>query len=43
MLTGGQAPHFKRISASRRLHLTALQGLFQQVLHLCMESGSRVW
>lgn len=39
VLTGGQAPHFTRISAFRRTHLGALQGLFQQVLQLCMESG----
>ena len=39
VLTGGQAPHFTRVSAFRRTHLGALQGLFQQVLQLCMESG----
>ena len=39
VLTGGQTPHFTRISAFRRDHLEALRGLFQQVLRLCMESG----
>ena len=39
VLTGGQKPHFTRVSAFRRNHLDALQGLFQQVLRLCMESG----
>jgi len=39
VLTGGQTPHFTRISAFRRNHLEALRGLFQQVLRLCMESG----
>lgn len=39
VLTGGQTPHFTRISAFRRTHLDALKGLFQQVLVLCMEAG----
>ncbi|MDP6945032.1 MAG: transposase [Myxococcota bacterium] len=39
VLTGGQRPHFTRISAFRRQHLEALQGLFGQVLHLCSEAG----
>ncbi|MCP4869151.1 MAG: IS1182 family transposase [Proteobacteria bacterium] len=39
VLTGGQRPHFTRVSAFRRNHLEALRGLFQQVLRLCMESG----
>lgn len=39
VLTGGQSPHFTRISAFRRTHLSALQGLFGQVLHLCSEAG----
>lgn len=39
VLTGGQTPHFSRINAFRKEHLAALEGLFQQVLKLCMEAG----
>jgi transposase len=39
VLTGGEAPHFTRISAFRRTHLKALQGVFRQVVQLCAEAG----
>lgn len=39
MLTGNQQPHYSRISDFRRRHLSALAGLFGQVLRLCQKAG----
>jgi transposase len=39
VVAGGQHPHFTRINAFRRTHLTALEGLFRQVLLLCRRAG----
>lgn len=39
VVAGGQHPHFTRINAFRRTHLTALEGLFKQVLLLCRKAG----
>jgi transposase len=38
-VTGFQKPDFRTISVFRRRHLTALAGLFQQVLVLCRRAG----
>ena len=38
-VTGMQHPDFRTISEFRRRHLSALSGLFQQVLKLCREAG----
>ena len=38
-VTGLQHPDFRTISDFRKRHLTALSGLFQQVLQLCREAG----
>src|SRR4051812_22710328 len=43
MLAAGNAPGFRTIADFRRIHLTALTGLFEQVLELAREIGvSRV-
>ncbi|WP_322782669.1 transposase [Synechococcus sp. CBW1107] len=39
VLTGNQQPDHSRISAFRRRHLSALAGLFVQVLRLCQKAG----
>ena len=39
VLTGGEHPHFTSICAFRRKHLSALSGLFVQVLKLCAKAG----
>lgn len=39
VIAGGCQPHFTRISAFRRAHLAALEGLFVQVLQLCQRAG----
>ena len=39
ILSANNQPDFRTISEFRRRHLTALEGLFDQVLHLCMEAG----
>jgi len=39
VLTGNQQPDHSRISDFRRRHLTALSGLFVQVLRLCQKAG----
>jgi len=39
VLTGAQQPDHSRISAFRRRHLQALEGLFIQVLRMCQEAG----
>ncbi len=39
MLTGNQQPDHSRISDFRRRHLSALAGLFVQVLRLCQKAG----
>ena len=38
-VTGMQHPDFRTISEFRKRHLTALSGLFRQVLALCREAG----
>ncbi|NTV74712.1 MAG: transposase [Holophaga sp.] len=38
-VTGFQKPDFRTINVFRRRHLTALAGLFQQVLVLCRKAG----
>ena len=38
-VTGFQKPDFRTIAVFRRRHLTALAGLFQQVLVLCRQAG----
>ena len=38
-VTGMQRPDFRTISEFRKRHLTALSGLFRQVLKLCREAG----
>ena len=38
-VTGMQRPDFRTISEFRKRHLTALSGLFRQVLALCREAG----
>ena len=38
-VTGFQKPDFRTINLFRKRHLTALGGLFQQVLRLCRKSG----
>ena len=38
-VTGFQKPDFRTISLFRKRHLTALGGLFQQVLVLCRQAG----
>ena len=38
-VTGFQKPDFRTICVFRRRHLTALAGLFQQVLVLCRKAG----
>lgn len=39
VIAGGCQPHFTRISAFRREHLQALEGLFVQALQLCQRAG----
>jgi hypothetical protein len=39
ILSANNQPDFRTISEFRRRHLAALEGLFDQVLHLCMEAG----
>ena len=41
MLAAGNAPDFRTIAEFRKTHLTALQGLFEQVLRLARELGAR--
>ena len=38
-VTGMQRPDFRTINEFRRRHLTALRGLFVQVLRLCRKAG----
>lgn len=38
-VTGMQRPDFRTISEFRRRHLSALGGLFRQILRLCQEAG----
>jgi transposase len=40
VLAAGNAPDFRTIAAFRRRHLTALEGLFLQVLRLAREAGA---
>jgi transposase len=40
VLAAGNEPDFRTISDFRKIHLVALQGLFEQVLELALESGS---
>lgn len=39
VLTGEQHPHFTRIAAFRKTHLSAFSDLFKQVLLLCRQAG----
>lgn len=39
VLCGGCHPHFTRVSAFRKSHLSALSALFLQVLRLCQKAG----
>jgi transposase len=41
MLAAGNAPDFRTIADFRKIHLTALTGLFEQVLELAREIGVR--
>ncbi len=40
VLAAGNQPDFRTISDFRKIHLKALEGLFQQVLRLALESGA---
>ena len=40
VLAAGNQPDFRTISDFRKLHLQALEGLFQQVLRLVLEMGA---
>jgi hypothetical protein len=40
MLAAGNAPDFRTISDFRKLHLSALQGLFDQVLKIALQAGT---
>ena len=40
VLAAGNAPDFRTISDFRKIHLEALQGLFEQVLAMALESGA---
>lgn len=40
VLAAGNEPDFRTISDFRKIHLEALQGLFEQVLHIAMEAGA---
>ena len=40
VLAAGNQPDFRTISDFRKLHLEALQGLFEQVLRMALESGT---
>lgn len=40
VLAAGNEPDFRTISDFRKIHLEALQGLFEQVLHIAMETGT---
>jgi transposase len=40
VLAAGNEPDFRTISDFRKIHLVALEGLFEQVLELALESGS---
>jgi len=39
ILSGDNQPDFRTVSEFRKRHLAALEGLFDQVLRLCMEAG----
>ena len=41
VLAAGNQPDFRTIADFRKIHLTALQGLFEQVLELARELGAR--
>ena len=40
VLAAGNEPDFRTISDFRKIHLVALQGLFEQVLEMALESGT---
>ena len=40
VLAAGNEPDFRTISDFRKIHLAALQGLFEQVLEMALESGT---
>ena len=40
VLAAGNEPDFRTISDFRKIHLEALPGLFEQVLHIAMEAGA---
>ena len=40
MLAAGNEPNFRTISDFRKIHLEALEGLFEQVLKIALEAGA---
>lgn len=40
VLAAGNAPNFRTISDFRKIHLAALEGLFEQVLKIALEAGA---
>ena len=40
VLAAGNAPNFRTISDFRKIHLTTLEGLFEQVLKIALEAGA---
>lgn len=40
MLAAGNEPDFRTISDFRKLHLKALQGLFDQLLQIALQTGT---
>src|ERR1035438_8732967 len=40
VLTAGNEPNFRTISDFRKIHLKALEGLFEQVLKIALEAGA---
>src|ERR1017187_9571515 len=40
VLAAGNTPNFRTLSEFRRIHLEALEGLFEQVLRLALEMGA---
>src|SRR5260370_21343786 len=41
VLAAGNQPNFRTLSDFRKIHLKALEGLFEQVLHMVMEAGAK--
>jgi transposase len=40
VLAAGNAPNFRTLSDFRKIHLTTLEGLFEQVLKIALEAGA---